>query len=295
MADEEHPGPSIVAAADRSLPRLRPGPSVPPPGRPLRARRAADLASPPSRWSLGSGTLLCRCGASANKPYCDGSHARVGLQARDDDVSRCPTTSGPGCSAAPASSCATIDPICVHAGFCGNRVANVWKLTAPDRGVHGPGAGDRHGGALPVGRAHLPAGGRRRRGAAAPGRHRRDRRRTALGHRRGTRSPRAAPPGGAQPGDALPLRSVRAQAAVRRDATRRSASRIRPRARRREGRRRLLPGRQRDRSRCHPRLGPRRGGGRLRAPDGLRPRARRRRAELFPSGCRQLPVGAVHP
>jgi CDGSH-type Zn-finger protein len=34
----------------------------------------------------GRTVSFCRCGDSANKPYCDGTHSRIGFQASDSAV-----------------------------------------------------------------------------------------------------------------------------------------------------------------------------------------------------------------
>ncbi len=75
----------------------------------------------------GAAYTLCRCGRSANKPYCDGSHTAVlfdGTEAAPTDAYEQRRTSYPG------TGIEVFDDreLCVHAGFCGNQVTNVWKM-----------------------------------------------------------------------------------------------------------------------------------------------------------------------
>ena len=72
---------------------------------------------------------MCRCGASSNKPYCDGTHARTEWDDTDNApegsyAERTKSYGGDGIE--------VLDDrgICVHAGFCGNQVTNVWKMAA---------------------------------------------------------------------------------------------------------------------------------------------------------------------
>lgn len=89
----------------------------------------------PLTWKTEGGretkpkVALCRCGASANKPYCDGTHSSVEWDSTDNAPAgtydeRAKSYGGEGIEVFDDR------PICVHAGFCGNKVTNVWKMAA---------------------------------------------------------------------------------------------------------------------------------------------------------------------
>ncbi len=72
---------------------------------------------------------LCRCGQSSTKPFCDGTHT---LKEFDGDETADTGPIADRLANYEGEKIVVKDDrsLCVHAGFCGNRVTNIWNMVA---------------------------------------------------------------------------------------------------------------------------------------------------------------------
>lgn len=98
------------------------------PNGPLLVRGLTDLRDPKGDGIDVQDTIaLCRCGASAKKPFCDGTHKRIGFtgeKSPDRAPDRRDSYTGPRLAIHDNRG------ICSHAGICTERLAAVWRLDA---------------------------------------------------------------------------------------------------------------------------------------------------------------------
>ena len=92
---------------------------------PLRVEGLKQIETKDGAIDCKSGIALCRCGRSDNKPFCDGTHAKIGFDSK--------TVGGPNPDRRDDYVGKTITihdnrAICAHAGFCTDGLSSVFRM-----------------------------------------------------------------------------------------------------------------------------------------------------------------------
>jgi CDGSH-type Zn-finger protein len=115
----------------------------------------ADAAGDSREWQEGQSfettdsCALCRCGQSATKPYCDGSHVRVGFDGTET-ASREPYAVQATEQVGPSLTLFDAQPLCAYARFC-DVAGQVWNLVEQE-GAESAEMTAREAGLCPSGR-----------------------------------------------------------------------------------------------------------------------------------------------